>query len=413
MTFMERDATPRDAASRVKTRYAGVLVLLGFGYFAFQIQNQQPAQAWEAYLVNLLLWSAIAQGGVLFSTIMHLAKAKWHGPLAGLSESFAAFFPVSFALFLTLLLGERYIFPWIGADLHGKEVWLNPSFLYSRDLIGLLVLYGLGSAYLYYSLGVKLRHHPPRGKIRLLLHRMWETHPKTADAQKKWMSLFGILYMIAYALVLSLVAFDLVMSADPHWISTLFGAYAFVKAFYVGLAALIILAAIVHLRAGPDAGLTPSHFHDLGKLLLGFCLIWGDFFYAQFVVIWYGNIPEETSYIIQRTMLSPWRPLAWFVFSVCFAIPFLILLNRRVKTRPVFMGGLCAAVITGIGLEHLLLLGPALNPGTAVAGQVLATASVSLGFLGLMILSLGFFFRLFPELIDAGKEALHASIPHR
>ena len=390
--------------------YAGVLVLLGFGYFASQLQNRQPAEAWEAYLVNLLLWSAIAQGGMLFSMIMHVAKAKWHRPLSGLSESFSAFFPVSFILFLILLLGEKSIFPWIDADLHGKESWLNPSFLYSRDLIGLLVLYGLGFGYLYYSLGGKLRDHPPRGKLRMLLHRMWEKHPKTADDREKWMSVFSVLYMIAYAVVLSLIAFDLIMSADPHWISTLFGAYAFVKAFYVGLAGLIILAAVVYRKAGADFGLNPSHFHDLGKLFLGFCLIWGDFFYAQFVVIWYGNIPEETSYIIQRTMLAPWQPLAWVVFGICFVIPFLILLNRRIKTKPVFMGGLCTVVIAGIGLEHLLLLGPALNPGVGVLDQVIAAMSVSLGFLGLMILSLGFFFRLFPELIDTGKEALYAPV---
>lgn len=379
---------------------AAVLIILGFGYFAFQLQNPKPAQAWGAYLVNVLLWSAIAQGGLLFSTIMHLTKARWSRPLSGLSESFAAFFPFSFLLFLVLLLGEDFIFPWMGTDLHGKEFWLNPPFLYTRDLISLFVLYALGFAYLYNSLGLTLRHKPGGGRIRSSLHNLWVKDPEAEDRYSKRMSLFSVLYMIAYAFVLSLIAFDFVMSADPHWISTLFGAYAFVKAFYVGLGALIILAAIVSFEHGSVSGLTSSHFHDLGKLLLGFCLIWGDFFYAQFVVIWYGNIPEETSYIIQRTMLSPWKSMAWFVFSTCFLIPFLVLLNRKVKAKPVLMSALCTMVIIGIGMEHLLLLGPTLNPDIGVLSQALSTVSISLGFLGLMILAVGCFLNLFPELLQ-------------
>jgi len=382
---------------------AAVFIVLGFGYFASQLVNH-PESAWPAYLVNLLLWSAIAQGGLLFSMVMHMTKARWSRALTGLSESFAAFFPVSLALFLVLYGGRDYVFPWLGADLHGKEVWLNLPFLFTRDLVGIVVLYGLGFSYLYYSLGLKLAHHPPKGRFRSYLHRGWSRGPASVETFKKRMSLFSVLYTIAYALVLSLVAFDLIMSADPHWISTLFGAYAFVKAFYVGIGALIILAAVISLQGGSDTGLTPSHFHDLGKLFFGFCLIWGDFFYAQFVVIWYGNIPEETSYVIQRTMLSPWRALAWYVLGTCFVIPFFILLNRKVKTKPLFMAGLCTLVIVSICMEHLLLLGPALNPDTPIMGQIVSTASVFLGFLGLMVWVLIRFWRLFPELLHLGAQ---------
>jgi len=172
---------------------------------------------------------------------------------------------------------------------------------------------------------------------------------------------------------------------------------------------LIILATIAFLQPDATNGLAPSHFHDLGKLFLGFCLVWGDFFYAQFVVIWYGNISEETSYIIQRTMLPPWKPLAWYVFATCFILPFFILLNRKVKTKPVFMSGLCVVVIIGICMEHVLLLGPALNPDTPVMGQIVSTAAISLGFLGLMVLALTLFLDLFPELLQFGKRESESS----
>jgi hypothetical protein len=158
---------------------------------------------------------------------------------------------------------------------------------------------------------------------------------------------------------------------------------------------------VVHLRQGTASRLTASHFHDVGKLFLAFCLLWADFFYVQLVVIWYGNIPEESAYIIERVWTQPWRPLAWTVFALGFIAPFLILLNQRVKSRPGFMIALCAVVLGGMWLEHLLLLGPALSrhaPGLPLGvGDVLIT----LGFLGLMALAVAYFLNLFPETVPA------------
>jgi hypothetical protein len=117
------------------------------------------------------------------------------------------------------------------------------------------------------------------------------------------------------------------------------------------------------------------------------------------VVIWYGNIPEETYYVITRSMLAPWNVLAWSVFGVCFVLPFFILLNRSVKTKPVFMIVLCSVVIIGIWFEHLLLLGPALSHGSGEIQLRLSDGLISLGFLGLMVMAVSFFLRVFPEII--------------
>ena len=368
------------------------LVIVGLGAFLFQVLGQHPEKAWQAYLVNFILWSAIAQGGLLFSVVLHVTKARWGRPLQGLSEAFAAFFPVSFVLFLLLFPGRGQVFPWLGGDLHGKEGWLSIPFLFSRDAAGLLILYGLGFGYLY--LGLKLKKS------------QGDASEKSREAWHNQMSVIGVLYIMAYALVLSLLAFDLVMSADPRWVSTLFGPYAFVKAFYMGLGGLIIVAAIVHLRHGEASSLKPSHFHDLGKLFFAFCMLWADFFYCQFLVIWYGNIPEETSYIIQRTMTLPWSRLAWAVFILSFVIPFLILLNKQVKTKPRFMIGLCSLVLAGIWLEHFLLLGPALSPESDSFPIGVTDVLITLGFLGLMATAVRFALGLFPELIPVQKQGV-------
>ena len=380
-----------------------LMVLVGVGAFIIQVAGKHPERAWQAYLINFLLWSAIAQGGLLFSMVTHITKAKWSRPLQRIAESFAAFFPVSFGLFLLLFLGKDHIFPWLHQDLHGKEVWLNLPFLFFRDLLGLLILYGLGLSYLYYAFKYRMPHIEPRGRIHRFLHDRWTRSTYDPERCKTRMNVLSVLYIIAYAFVLSLIAFDLVMSMDPHWISTLFGAYSFVKAFYIGLGALIILSAIIHSRQKEHSGLAPSHFHDLGKLFFAFCLAWADFFYCQFVVIWYANISEETSYIIKRTMLAPWNSLAWTVFIVSFVIPFFILLNKNIKTKPKLMIVLCSIVLAGIWLEHLLLLGPALSPQVVALPLGLSDGLVTVGFLGLMALSLVFFLRLFPALVSSGS----------
>jgi Ni/Fe-hydrogenase subunit HybB-like protein len=376
---------------------ASALVLVGFVSFLIQLSGSHPERAWQAYLINFLLWSAMAQGGLLFSAVMHITNARWSQPLQGLSESFAAFFPISLVLFLLLFLGSDHIFPWVDHDLHGKETWLNVPFLFSRDVIALLVLYGLGLGYLYYALRLRQEQIQPKGRIRSLLLERWSKDERDAEWCRSRMSLFSVLYIAAYALVLTLIAFDLVMSMEPHWVSTLFGPYHFVKAFYVGLAALIILASLFRFSQGEASGLSASHFHDLGKLFFAFCLLWADFFYCQLLVIWYGNISEETSYIIKRTMVQPWNTLAWTVFVVCFIIPFVILLSQKIKTKPIIMTLLCSAVLVGIWLEHLLLLGPALNHDVTSLPLGFGDGLISLGFLGLMAMAVAGFLNLFPR----------------
>jgi hypothetical protein len=385
-----------------------LLTVIGFATFVHGAFGESPGRAWQAYLINFLLWSAIAQGGLLFSVIMTTVRARWAGPLEGLSQAFAAFFPVSFVLFLLLFAGGSHVFPWVhDPHLHGKEVWLNVPFLFARDCIGLIVLYLLGFGYVYHALLLKPASADGAGGfLRSFLERLKGDGPVDAERIACRMRAISVAYILAFALVLSLIGYDLVMAADPHWVSTLFGPYTFVKAFYVGLGGLIIFASVMHLS--PDSGfrLAESQFLDLGKLFFAFCLVWADFFYVQLVVIWYGNIPEETAYVIERTMAVPWRTVAWTVLIACFVAPFFILLNRKIKTRPRFMIVLCSVAIAGIWLEHLLLLGSPLSHSAHSLPLGISDVVISLGFLGLMLMAIAYFLREFPELARVeGREA--------
>jgi hypothetical protein len=405
-TIAPSDPNPRAAVpGRPLFLLGTVLTAVGLAALLAGFFGQYPGRAWQALLVNFLLWSAMAQGAVLFSAVTHITKARWSGPLQGLSQAFAGFFPLSFALFLLVFIGSRHLFPWLHEDLHGKEIWLNIPFLLARDGAALLILYGCGFAFLSQDLKLKLASSPPSSGLRRLLAGGLPGDEAGLRRVRHRMNLWAGLYCFAFALVLSLLGFDLVMGMDPHWVSTLFGAYHFVKAFYVGLGALIILAAIVRRRQGGSSTLADPHFHDIGKLFFGFCLLWADFFYVQLTVIWYGNIPEETHYVILRTILPPWRGLAWTVFIACFIVPFAVLINKRVKTMPNAMTALCVLIIVGLWLEHMLLLGPAWHHEAVELPLGVSEALVFVGFLGLMLLAVAYTLKTFPELLPAVEGA--------
>ncbi|WP_300456853.1 hypothetical protein [Desulfobacula sp.] len=379
---------------------------LGFLFFTVLAAGAHPEKAWLVYLTNFLFFTVLSCGGLLFSTLMHFVKAKWSHSFAAIAEAFSAFFPVSFVLFLLLFIGQDHVFTWLGQDLHGKEVWLNVPFLFFRDCVAFLILYSLGFAYLYYSLKFRLKAAPKNTRMKTFLFRHLDHPPQDPETIKHRMTVFAGWYMFAFAMCLALIGFDLVMSTDPHWYSTLFGAYTFIKAIYAGFGAIILLVAILHSIPRVPFTLTPAQLGDMSTLFFGFSIVWGDFFYSQFVVIWYGNIPEETAYIIERTMTQPWSTLAWTVFIGCFILPFIILLSRNIKKTPWCMIVISACVLSGLWIEHFLLLGPSFlhqDPGVFPIG--INEIIISLGFLGLIVICLLAYFKEFPDVLneDSGE----------
>ena len=372
----------------------------GFLYFIYLAASGNPKQAWLIYLVNFLFFSALAHGAMLFSTLMHFTGAKWSRALSGVAEAFSAFFPLSFVLFLILFIGQDHLFTWLGEDLHGKEVWLNVPFLFTRDLVGILILYVLGFIYLYHSLWFRLNRSQENTWLKRFLYKRWESGFADLEKVNRRMIFLAGWFMFTFAIVLSLLGFDLVMSMDAHWFSTLFGAYSFVKAIYSGFGALIIVAAILHMSSSYSFSLTGKQFRDISTLFFGFSIVWADFFYCQFLVIWYGNIPEETAYIIKRTMVQPWNIVAWVVFIGCFILPFILLLSGKLKELPQFMIVICTLVLAGFWMEHFLLLAPNYIKEAETVPIGISEVIITAGFLGLFVVSISAYLKQFPELLD-------------
>jgi Ni/Fe-hydrogenase subunit HybB-like protein len=364
------------------------LILIGLGGAAFfsGISGAHPQCAWQAYLVNFLFWSGISFGAILFVAVMNLTNARWSRPIKRLAEAAASFLPVLFLLFLVLFMGQEELFPWLHEPVEGKKMWLNAGFLFARNAAGFLLLMTLSIALIYQSVrsdAASVSGAPDNGHA---IQRRWKLQNALSPA-------IGILY----AFVLSLIAFDLIMSLDPHWYSTLFGAYYFIGSFYTALAALIIITVLSQRIPGLQHYLPERLFHDLGKLLFGFCCMTGYLFYVQFLVIWYGNLPEETRYVILRIRTSHWEPLAWIVLLLILVIPFVILLRRKVKTRPVIMIIVSSSILIGMWLERYLMVAPSLMKQEG-AYPGITEALISAGFLGAMALCVLLFLRKFPLL---------------
>lgn len=367
------------------------LIVLGAAAFLTGIFSAQAQRAWQAYLINFLFWTGLAMGTVLFSAALTLSKGGWGMPIKRLAEAPGAFLPIAFILFWVLYFGKELLFPWVLAPVADKKIWLSPGFVFIRDGASLLVLTALALGVIYYSVRDDLEIIAQAGlSSRLAVDCPGENAPQMR-------SLLSILYSVFYGILVSLIGFDLVMSLNPHWYSTLFGAYFFIGAFYAGLAAVMILSCLAIRSMGLDKFIHKKQLHDLGKLLLAFCIVTGDFFYAQFLVIWYGNLPIETRYVILRVREAPWSSIAWLVLIVCYALPFIVLLSKKVKMKPVAMIVLSSVILTGMLIERFLLIVPSIWKGGGFPLGIMEIL-ITAGFFGIMALCVLFFFQKFPML---------------
>ncbi len=391
---MPSNSTPAyPAFTELRSRRKGLLllfsalVIIGIIAFFIGMSGSHPERAWECYLINFVFWTGLTAGCVLFSAAMVMTEAKWGRPLKRLAEAPGAFLPVAFILFWAIYFGRESIFKWLHEPVPAKAAWLNEGFLFARDGIALFVLAAVCLALIYHSI---------QGDLKALSRGQGSDPAGEVSARHyKAQTILSPIYGILYAFILSLVAFDLVMSLEPEWYSTLFGAYYFIGSFYTGLAFLFLLALAAVRSPGIGDYIKPKQFHDLGKLMLGFCLMTADFFYTQYLIIWYGNLPDETRFVIQRVREQPWNTIAWTVLFVCFAVPFVVLLNRKVKMKAVPMFILSSLIILGMWLNGFLLVAPSIWKGKGLPLGVYEVC-ITAGFFGLVALCVTLFLGRYP-----------------
>ncbi len=355
------------ARSRHRVALAcAILLSAGIAGFAAALSVHLGARAWTAFLVNLLFWLGLAQGAVVVSASLYLTQARWGGAaIYRLTEGLAGFLPLGFVLFWALFVGRTFLFPWIDHPLPAKAAWLNVPFLFGRDGGGLLLMTALSAWFIWQSRRPDAVH--------------WAESPRDIELPPRNIRRLAPTLIIAYALVYSLIAFDLVMSLSPVWYSTLFGAYFFAGAYWSALTAIGLLAS-VGLRPAPPGGEDGAQtLHDIGKLIFAFSIFWAYLLWSQYLPIWYAGLPEETFFVVQRVHTLPWATPAWTALVLVWLVPFTVLLGRGAKRTPAVLGVVCGLGLTGMWIERYVLVTPSLSPKVIPFGWVECLVTVGFG----------------------------------
>jgi len=344
----------------------GLLVVIGAATFLFEV-GTEPTRAYAAFLLGYVYFLFLAVAGAFFTALHHLVGATWSVVIRRVAESFTSYLPVALLLFFVLLLGVPHLYVWStpsvtsGAEAAhlSKGGYLSLGFFTLRMLVFLVAM----TLFSWYFVRNSTRQDTTRDPAlsRASLHAA----PP---------------FVLAFALLLTLASFDLLMSLEPAWYSTIFGVYCFAGLWQSGLAALTI-AVVLLRRRGALAGLVSRfHYQDLGKYMIAFSIFWTYIAFSQFMLIWYANLPEETEWLIPRTYTG-WG-IVGILLGVCkFVIPFFALLHQKMKESETALCVVASVILVGQWIDLYWLILPAFSPEKVVFGWT--EVGVSLGFLGL------------------------------
>lgn len=269
-------------------------------------------------LIVLTFWLAAVQGGIALVATAEVSKGVWVEPL---KRSLLSLVPAHLLLlgaFLSWCLIGKGIYPWAGHP----TAWLNS---------GLFCL---------------------RGALLIALSYLAARWYASRSLEGRAGGVFAVLYLIAFVMTQSLAAFDWVMTLEYPWYSTLLGGYFFVEALFAGIALSGVLCLSKLLRPQKDT------LRDVATLHFGFSILWVGLFFAQFLVIWYGNLPEEVRFFRERLDQGPYLGLGVLVLLLLFAGPFLTMLSRLTKKIPGVVALVAFGILLGILLERVFMIGP-------------------------------------------------------
>ena len=314
------------------------LLLMVAGYFV------DHHTFFPAYLTAFTFFTTIGLGGLFFVLIHHITGAYWGTVMRRMAENLASTLPIMGLFMIPLFFGMHDLFHWTHEEvvandpiLQWKAPYLNTTFFVIRNVIYFviwtLLVWGLR----------KLSLAQDKGDAGTL-------------AKMRKLAAGGT---VLFAFTVTLFAFDWLMSLDPHWFSTIFGVYVFSGGFLGGLALLSILANMLRNNGAGDL-VTAEHTHDFGKFLFAFTVWWAYIGGAQYFLIWYGNIPEETLWFLHRWEHG-WKGVSLFLIIFHFIVPFAVLAFRAAKRVPVLILSLASLMLFMHYVDHFWMVMPVFN----------------------------------------------------
>ncbi len=314
------------------TRAWGVPLLIGVAFLVMSFVGwavvEDASQFYFSYLVGWFFCLTLTLGALFFVLIHHITRAYWSVVVRRIAEAIMWSFPLLAVLSIPILIGMHDLYHWTHTDLlipgepefdpiiYGKRGYLNTGFFVARLA-------------LYFVIWIIMSYK---------LYRYSLLQDVTADpelpAKMRKVSAWGI---PVFAVTTAFSSYDLIMSLDPHWFSTIFGVYIFSGAFWSSIALITLTAAALQRVGGSLQHIvTDEHYQDLGKWMFAFTVFWTYIAFSQYMLIWYANIPEETIWYHHR-LDHGWGYHSAALLIAHFILPFVLLLPRFVKRIPAFL----------------------------------------------------------------------------
>lgn len=341
---------PPDDLNRVRNVAFGVgvvltlLMLMG----AFVDRNR----FFHGYLVGFIFWTGITVGSLALLMLQHLTGGAWGLVMRRTLEAATRTLPLLLLLFIPVAIGLKHIYPWTDPAVMGATPalqkkaasYLNPSFFVLR-------------AFVYFAIW---------STAAILLNWFSLQQDRAAGRKvKKRMQMVGGPGLVVTVLTITFAAIDWVMSLDPAWYSTIFG-FLFVAAWSLSaLAFAILVMSWLSARAPMNTVVQPRHFHDWGNLTLALVMLWTYFAFSQYLIIWSGNMPEETTWYVARKQ-GGWGAIALAIVILQFAFPFMMLLSRTMKKSAQKLALLAALILLMRIVDVIWLIEPTYSRGDFV-----------------------------------------------
>ena len=312
-----------DAFTKVRNILAIVAalgwVLLIAGYFV------DHERFFRSYLLNYVYCITIPIGALFFVMVQHLSGATWSVVIRRIAECLMVTIPLGLILFIPLIFGMHSLYEWTHVEvvandaiLLRKAPYLNEPFFIARTV----AYFAIWTLFAFKLWGWSIKQDTDRN------------FDLTEKSRK--FSAFGVLLL---TITFSLAAWDWVMSLSPHWFSTMFGVYMYAGAAMAFTALMILISLRFRASGILDKAINEEHYHDLGKWLFAFNTFWAYCGFSQYMLIWYGNLTEETIFF-QHRFQGSWEVISKLLIFGHFLFPFAILVARWAKRNLTVLGAM-------------------------------------------------------------------------
>ncbi len=314
-----------------------------------------PDAFFRGYLFGYVFFTGLTLGCLAVVMLHHLTGGAWGIPIRRMLESGTRTLPLIAVLFLPIAFGVKRLYSWARPEevakdalLQAKEAYLNVPFFLTRTAF-------------YFTVWMAIAYYLNRWSLE-------QDHEASPVLTRK-LQLLSAGGLVAYGLTMTFASIDWVMSLEPHWFSTMYGVL-YIAGQALNALAFVTAALVLLSRQPPFAGyVRSSHFHDLGKLLLAFVMFWSYVAFAQYLIIWAGNLPEEIPWYLRR-LAGGWGWVGAALIVLHFALPFLLLLPEGANRNPRILASVAALVVLMRFVDVYWLVRPvftqaASSPGSA------------------------------------------------